>query len=63
MLGEPHYGWTNVWIAGKVIGVASYITDVPLDTLNQFFQYLNNYKNNRNVGFNIMYDEEGKNLA
>lgn len=60
MLGEPHYGWTNVWIAGKVIGVASYITDVPLDTLNQFFQYLNNYKNNRNVGFNIMYDGEGK---
>lgn len=53
MLSKPRYGWTTVTI-GNFKGSASYLTDVPLDVLNQLI-----YSFENQVPFVCAFDCEG----
>ncbi|MBQ3421517.1 MAG: hypothetical protein IJH34_07570, partial [Romboutsia sp.] len=54
MLSIPKYGWTNVTIE-EFEGVASYLTDVPIDCLISFINALEN----NDIPASIFFDEEG----
>ncbi|MBU5331737.1 hypothetical protein KQI61_05970 [Anaerocolumna aminovalerica] len=56
MLSNPEHGWCNVKI-GDFEGVASYLTDVPLNCLAAFIQYFDRSSNINSTS--VYFDEEG----
>ena len=57
MLGKPFAGWTEISVGTKIIGSASYLTDVPLDLLDAFIKYFS--QSYATLGFNVEFDAEG----
>ena len=53
MLGKPDAGWTDIKIGTQYIGTASYLDDVPIDTLDAFLKYY------QGAPFQVEYDAEG----
>ena len=56
MLGRPDAGWTDITI-GKYIGTASYLDDVPIETMDAFLKYF------QGAPFQVTYDAEGYNFG
>ena len=52
MISNPEHGWCNFKL-GDFKGVASYLTDVPLDLINAFIDY-----HEKGSGV-VIFDEEG----
>jgi len=52
MISNPKYGWCNFKL-GDFEGIPSYLTDVPIDTLNAFIDY-----HTKGCGI-AWFDEEG----
>ena len=59
MLSKPKFGWSQISVSGKTIGVASYTTDVPFELLDEFYRYFKHKNNNQKANFNIIFDAEG----
>ena len=57
MFSKPEHGWTKVSFGEVELGYASYLTDVPIDTMDSFINYL--AQNYFNQGFNLTFDAEG----
>mgnify|MGYP007063240315 CR=1 FL=1 len=56
MLTKPHAGWCKIKIGVMELGTVSYMTDVPMDLLNAFIQYLSE---NNCLNFGVQFDAEG----
>lgn len=56
MLTKPRHGWTDVIVCDQNLGTASYLTDVPMDTLISMIAYL---QPDNALPFGIQYDAEG----
>ena len=54
MLSKPEYGWTDVSIAGTLIGPASYLDDVPVMCLRSMISALTQQHD-----FCVSFDAEG----
>ena len=53
MLGKPEAGWTDITIGSQYIGTASYLDDVPVETMDAFLKYY------QGAPFQVTYDAEG----
>ena len=58
MFSKPRFGWTAWSINNHDIGSVSYLSDVPAEFISACIRYLNNP-----VGFNLIFDGEGRNTA
>ena len=58
MLSKPKHGWTEVTIFNRQLGNASYITDVPVDMLEEFIEWFIGEEDHRSR-IHISFDAEG----
>ena len=56
MIGKPRYGWCDIKIGDRVLGSASYLTDVPFQVLDAMIQYLSC---DNQLPFGLTFDAEG----
>lgn len=56
MLTKPHAGWCKIKVGEMELGTASYMTDVPMNLLNTFIQYLSE---DNCLNFGVQFDAEG----